>query len=719
MRKPLKFLLYSLGAVIALMIVAAIAFTLLFDPNDFRERIAKETRERTGRELLIEGDLEVSIFPWLAIGIGKTSLGNAPGFGDEPFASFNEARLGVRLLPLLLRREVIIGTAELDSLQLNLQVARDGRTNWDDLAAGEEAAPEPDAPAGGSATLDIAGVELRNSAITYSDAQSGETYRLTEINMSSGRIADAQAIPFSGGLAFELQPAGMRGTISLETVATFDAGEGSILIEDLSLEGLVEGLAEVPTTLGLEAPRIAANTKAQTLDPGDIEIAVVGIDIEADVEPFSYAGEPEPAASIRIAPFSPRNLMERLAIEPPPTADPEALGRMSITAKAKVSAAAITLTGVELELDDTTLTGELSVPREEGGFYRFDFAGDTLNLSRYMAPAGDAAETADVEEVPVEIPVDLIRSLNARGSLKLKEAYLGAIRFENVELGLNNDNGNLRIHPISAGLFEGSYSGDVRVDASGATPVLSVNEQIRDVRVGALVAAMFDTQNVSGTINGAFQLSGRGADLAAIQRSLGGNMSLEVADGALEGIDIWYQLRRARALFRQETPPEPSMPPRTPFSNIRAAGPVSDGVFDNNELRAELPFMQVTGKGTVDIAAAKLDYRMTARVLDKPELMGDVDAAELKDLTKAAVPFRVSGPLAGPSVSVDIESLVKEQVEKEIEDQLIDKLFGGRDKKSKEAATAEADAQQAEPEPEEEKDVEEQLKDSLKDLFKR
>lgn len=718
MRKPLTFALYLLAAIVALMVVGAIALTLLFDPNDFRERIAKETRDRTGRELVIEGDLEVSIFPWLAIGIGRTSLGNAPGFGDEPFATFNEARLGVRLLPLLLRREVMIGTAELDSLQLNLQVARDGRSNWDDLADGGEAGPEPAAPAGGSATLDVAGIEVRNSAITYSDARTGETYRLTEVNMTSGRIADAAAIPLSGGLAFEMQPAGMTGTISLETVATFDSGEGSVLLEDLVLEGLVEGLAEVPTTLGLSAPRIVANMTAQTLDPGDIEIAVVGIDIAAVVEPFSYAGTPEPAATVRIAPFSPRNLMQRLAIDPPPTADPDALGRMSVAARAKVAAAEIALTDVELVLDDTTFTGKLSVPREEGGFYRFEFAADTLNLSRYMAPAEAAAETADADEVPVEIPVELIRSLNARGSLKMKEAFLGAIRFENVELGLNNDNGKLRIHPISAGLFEGGYSGDVRIDASGTTPVLSVDEQIRDVKVGALVGAMFDRQNVSGTINGSFQLTGRGAELAAIQRSLAGNLSLEVADGAIEGIDVWYQLRRARALFRQETPPEPAMPPRTPFSNIRAAGPVSEGVFNNNDLRAELPFMQVTGRGTVDIAAAKLDYRMTARVFDRPELMGDVAATELKDLTKAAVPFRVSGPVAAPSVSVDIESLVREQVEKELEEQLLDKLFGGSDKKAKDAAPADADSQ-TEPEPEEEKDVEERLKDSLKDLFKR
>ena len=127
-----KVLLFFLGLV-ALLVIAAISFVLLFDPNDFREDIAAEVQRTTGRELVIEGELELTLFPWLAINIGKTTLGNAPGFGDEPFASFEQARLSVHVLPMLLDREVSVGTALLDSLQLNLAVTKDGRSNWQDL----------------------------------------------------------------------------------------------------------------------------------------------------------------------------------------------------------------------------------------------------------------------------------------------------------------------------------------------------------------------------------------------------------------------------------------------------------------------------------------------------------------------------------------------------------------------------------------------------------
>jgi AsmA protein len=73
--------------------------------------------------------LELSLFPWLAIDIGETHLGNAAGFSEEPFVSFNQARLSVRIMPVLLHREVSIGTALLDGLDLNLEMAAaTGRT---------------------------------------------------------------------------------------------------------------------------------------------------------------------------------------------------------------------------------------------------------------------------------------------------------------------------------------------------------------------------------------------------------------------------------------------------------------------------------------------------------------------------------------------------------------------------------------------------------------
>jgi len=647
MGRTLKFVAYFIAAAVTLMVIAVITVMLLFDPNDYREEIELAVEEKTGRELVIEGDLSLTVFPWLAIEVGRTELGNGVGFGDEPFVSFDRASLSVRLLPALLERNIEVATAKLDGLQLNLAINNQGRSNWQDFIDASEAMEAmPEAEKGTSdaadAALNIAGIEISNSAISYVDAQAGGNVKLTDLNIAMGSISG-------------------------------DAG--MIHVDGFSIEALLEGVAETPTTFGLKTASVDLNTKSESIALDTVELAVFGLDISAQVEAFSYAADITPVAVIKVDAFSLRNLMQRLAIEAPETTDPTALGKVSIDATAKVSPTAIALTDLTLVLDDTTFKGELSIPQGNADIYRLNLEADAIDLDRYMAPLAQGAGSSESVEAPVEIPAELIRLINARGNLSLDSAHLSGMQFENVELGLTTHDGVLRLHPFSATLFAGQYQGDIQIDASADTPVISANERITGVQLGALALAMFDQDNISGTINGTFKLSGRGADLTAIQRDLGGSISLELIDGAYEGTDVWYELRKARAALRQEEAPAPTLPARTQFSEVSASGPVVNGIFANDNLLVELPFMQLTGKGRVNFVDATVDYRMSARVLDKPELIGDgVTADELKDFTKTVIPMRVTGPLTAPNIEPDVQKLLQDRVRKEIEDKLQDKL---------------------------------------------
>ena len=676
MGRIIKYFFYAVGGLLALVLVAGITFALLFDANDYREDIAARVADASGRELVIEGDLELSLFPWLAVEIGKSRLGNAAGFGDEPFASFDRARLSVRLLPLLLRREIVVGTAEIEALIVNLEVNSKGVNNWQDLAEPEEIADEAESPAASSTkTLDIAGIEINDAALSYIDRQLNEQYRLSDLNLATGSVSAGAPIDIRGGFSFEAQPAAISGTVEISSVLAFDNDVAMISLSDFTISGSVTGLSDVPTSFSLSAPGVVLQTDDETADIGSIEVSVVGIDLRADVEVFSYAGSPSPRATISIDAFSPRSLMQTLNIEAPETADPGALGKLIVDAKVAVAERSISLSELVLVLDETTFRGELVVPRDADGIFHLDLAADSIDLNRYMAPADDsAAAGAGAAEAPVEIPAELIRAVNARGELTLEKATMGAMQFENVVVALNAGKDSLRIYPISAEFFDGNYKGDIRINAAGSVPVLSVNEQISNVSLTSLGRAMFGVDKLTGTINGSFQLSGRGNDMGQIQRTLRGDMSFTLKDGTWEGVDVWYELRRARAIFRQEAPPAPVLPARTPFSEVRATGKVTDGVLRNDDFFAELPFMQLNGHGSVNMPAASVDYSLSARVFDRPEFMQDISPEELQDLTRVAIPLRITGPLASPKIGIDLEELLEDQVREELEDKLKDKL---------------------------------------------
>ncbi|MDJ0751025.1 MAG: AsmA family protein [Woeseiaceae bacterium] len=675
MARAPKIIAWTIAGIVAVFVLAAIAFRLFFDPNDFRERIASSVKESTGRELVIEGDIGLKIFPWLAIDLGRTTLGNAPGFGDEPFAEFERASLSVKLLPLLLRQEATIGSAEVDGLRLNLQVNRNDVRNWSDFLEAGDAPAEAEAATGAGAAIEVSGVDISDATIIYEHLPKGDRYELTAVNLSLGRVSgDGSPIPANGGLRFDIQPAGYVGELSLDTVISFDRDAGTVTFGESSLQGLVEGLAEVPARLEFETGGIDVSTVEKTAAVQPVRLSVLDIEIDAEVEPFSYADTIQPVAAIKVGEFSPRSLMAAFGSIPPETADPSALSRVSMEAKAYVGDDNMRLTGLSITLDDTTFTGKMTVPFASDGRFFLDLAGDALDLNRYMAPADEAEAAEAGDAAPVEIPAELIEPLNARGDFRINTVTLGAMQLDNVTVRVTAGNGTMRIHPVSADLFDGKYEGDVRLDVTGSVPVLSMNERIEGVNLAKLAQAMFEKDNITGSIRGDFKLTGRGDDMAAIQRTLSGDMSFELSDGFYEGTDVWYELRRARALLRKETAPEPVLPARTKFSAVKATSTVADGIMRNDDFVAELPFMQLTGAGTVNIPEGTVDYRMSARIFEKPEALEVATPEEIEDFTKTVIPMRITGPLASPSVAPDVEALLRQRVEEEIKDALEDKL---------------------------------------------
>ncbi|HNP37854.1 MAG TPA: AsmA family protein [Woeseiaceae bacterium] len=709
MGRFVKYILIAVAVLVVVLLVAVVAFFLLFDPNDYRDRIATEVKTATGRDLVIEGDLGVKLFPWLAIELGRTELGNAEGFGAEPFASFDSAKLSVRVVPLLLHREVLIGTAELTGLDLNLAVNKSGRSNWQDLLEREDAVAgaAPADSAAGPAALDIGSIRVAGANLSYDDAQLGDHYQLRDLDISSGSVRAEQPIDLEGSFSFSAKPADISGDVEFRATASFAADavvELSAVVLDAKLNGVIDGGVVVPVSF--KAPLIRLATEQQRAEMGELELKVLDLDIKATVEPFSYASDPMPVATIDVAAFAPKSLMQSLKIEVPEMADPNALGKLRMDGKAKMTTDSVQLTGLTLVLDDTTFKGELSAPLGDGGLYRMKLAGDHINLDRYMAPTNeDAAAAAAGEEPPLEIPVELIRSLDAQASLTIAEVLLAGMQFADVEVGINNRNDKLRINPFTATFFDGSYQGDIQIDATGDVATLSVNEKIQDVSLAPLAKTLFEQDNITGLVNGNFVLSGRGNNMNDVQRNLNGNVSFTLKDGAYEGTDLWYELRRARALLKQEPAPAATLPARTPFSTVSATGKVTNGVMQNDDFLAELPFMQLQGKGSVNLVSSKVDYALSARVFDRPELVSKATPAEIADLTKVVVPLRITGTLTEPKIGVDLADAAKARVADELKSRLLEKLDDGGEEN--------ADGE------EKEKDAKDLLKDKLKDLLKR
>lgn len=668
MKRLFKILAGLIGLVILLFVLAAVIVPMIYDKEDLKKTLADRVYQQTGRELDIAGGLDFSVFPWLAVKVEDLSLSNAAGFGDQPFAKISKARVGVALVPLF-RKQVSIDEVTLEGLELALAVNDKGRTNWDDLSDGQASDTSQESSPGLLAGKRVAGLNIQNARVEFHDQQAGLHYRLEDFSLQTGALGDSQPVPLELTALVEDVVAGSRAALEMAATASIDLEAETYRLDEFELS--LDSQDNPP--LQLLAPRLDMDLAAQTLQLETFTAKTAGLQIEGEVSGQKILDDPVFTGSFETSEFSPVELMKKLDAVVPETADPGVLQRARMAANFSGGGTRFALTDFTMELDDSRFTGQLEAENFDLPSIGFTLVVDAIDLDRYLEPVDDSAAAEDVA-----IPQEELKGMNVQGRLQAGTLRMAGLEFSDAEVGVGLRNGRLRLNPLTAGFYGGRYDGDVSLDGSGTEPVLSLNEKIDGITFQRLVADLVENESLSGVARGQARLSGNGRTSSQVLGSLQGDLGLTLTEGALEGINIWYEIRRGMALYKGLPPPEPE-PNRTVFSRLNVDAGVAEGIVSTRELIAELPFLLVQGNGTVDLGRSEVDLGMVAKVSNSPDLAQDPLGSELRG---TSMPFKITGSLEDPKVSVDWESLLKSQAT----DLIIDKLGLGGSKDDEEAA---------------------------------
>jgi AsmA protein len=129
-RSWLKIIGASAAGLMAVAGAAAIAL-LVYTPVDLvRDRLIREVKAMTGRDLIIGAKPSVSIWPNVAVSLSDVTLSNPPGMAGPPLIQMRRLNATIQLWPLLQRR-VQVDQLVLQSPQITLLVDGHGRQNWD------------------------------------------------------------------------------------------------------------------------------------------------------------------------------------------------------------------------------------------------------------------------------------------------------------------------------------------------------------------------------------------------------------------------------------------------------------------------------------------------------------------------------------------------------------------------------------------------------------
>jgi uncharacterized protein involved in outer membrane biogenesis len=629
--RALRILAFVLGGLVALVALLLIAARLLVNPNDYKGRIAQTVRNSTGRELLLPGDIRLAVFPWVALEFGPASLGNPPGFHAGPFAAVRHVAIRVKLLPLL-RKQLQIGRVEVDGLDLRLYKNAQGRGNWQGFG-GQATTPESGGASGNAALADLAGLTIKDSRVSYQDMV------LEHVNLDVGHLTSSVAVPID--LKFDL---------------TTSPGAK-------------------PLQFAVSVPNLSVDLAAQTLSAPAFAADLAGAHLNGSLQGSKIIDAPHIQGVFKLDPVALRDLMGRLGITPPATRDPKVLAKLATSGEFVYGGNAVHASKLDAQLDDSTLRGDAGLTNIDTRAMNFDLALDHINFDRYLSPAPAQPAQPKQHAKPAELPADSLRTLLMHGTLTVGSATIAGVNLSHVHAGVDAKDGVTRIAPATAQLYGGDYSGDITLDSRAPTPVMTLNQSMTGVDMAPLLMDFARTKRLSGRGNLTTNLTAHGHASDAMMKSLSGHVAANLTNGAVEGLDLWFEINRALALIQKQSLPAGSGSGRTRFDSFKASAELKDGVAATRDLNIVSQNLHITGQGTWNLVTEAIDYEVKATLLN--------GASGGSAKTLADIPVTITGTMTKPTVRPDLGGLAKARVQQELDkhkdelrQQLQDKLRG-------------------------------------------
>ena len=641
--KAIKYLI--IGIVLLVLIVVGVAgfFLSTLDLNNYKEQIMAIAKEKTGRDLVITGDIKNSWMP-LGITLGSTSFGNAAGFGDQAMVSVEEVDVHVELIPLL-KKQVHASKIKLHGLKANLQKNAQGVSNWDDLIPEEksEAAPKEESSTSPDIEVVVNGIEITDAELAWHDAQAGTKVQIAPFNLMTGELGDGKETDLKIDLKLKNADPVMDASLVIASKALFDSKAQTLKLNSLNVDLHSTGDSFPNGAMDLElSSNVSGNFATQKYAMQDTKINIAG------------TGDAFPEGKLDVS--------------------------MQTNIDADISNEALNLSSLVLSMVDTQLTGNASVKSFSKPDVKFSLASELLDLDKLL-PTSSAEEKVEStpadENEPIELPTKTLRDMRINGDIAVAKLIVSGMTMTNVKATVTAKGGLLQVTPMSMNLYDGSMKGKASVDVRGDTPKYALATDIANVAIDKLSIDFLGEEQayIRGLSNLSLDVNTTGNSVAELKRALGGKVKLNAANGALRDAKLAANVEKAAALLKGREPKPTGE--ELVFDKLFGTFNVTNGLSDNKDFTLNTPLIHAKGKGQVDIAKSATDYKIAIGLSEEPD--------------KCGVPVSVKGPFEKLSYGVDVAAALKcvqsekiaekkEELKQEFEEKKEEKLKDLEDK---------------------------------------
>ena len=179
MRKRTKIVIWA-AAVLGVLTLAWSALPYIVDMQVFKPAMIQAVKEATGRELVIDGPIELSMYPVPGISARQVHFANAAGTMGAQMLDVRRIVVRPSVLALLQGR-FEVGTLFLYRPTIVLEADADGKPNWE-FAPGINAT-QPKGAASSGLHLAVGRLAIVRGTIKYTDPKSGKTHTAEDVRV--------------------------------------------------------------------------------------------------------------------------------------------------------------------------------------------------------------------------------------------------------------------------------------------------------------------------------------------------------------------------------------------------------------------------------------------------------------------------------------------------------------------------------------------------------
>ncbi len=690
MKKLLKWLLGLVVVLVLLVVLAIILLPLVFDPNEHKPRIQQMAAESIGREVVLNGAIEWSVFPWVAINLNDVSIANESGFKGEYLASVAQVSARVKLLPLL-KKQIQVGQIELKKPDIKLQVAQSGNSNWQSILDYLEQGSESPSSESGSTDLEIRGVSLTDGILTYTDAAADLQINMDGLSFFSEAIKADTPTQMSLQSGLNIPDQELAGQLSAEWLTEGITGNGGLelLFDQLAFNGQSAG---VPIKIVNKGPA-AVDLAQDSLSFDDMTINYGVLKINTPISGRDLSGQLVLNGQMNIDEFALNELLTSMGSPLKNQANNEMSGQLAWS----LVGDRLQFSNIALKLDDSNISGDVDIRQLSQLRGQFNLGIDQLNLDLYLPESEDQAKSSSNETSTT------MNLGQLQGQITMNQLQAAGVQLSDITLNIRTEGEALTVEPLNAGFYQGLIKTELHLQPGKATEKLQISHQMQDFQAGGLLTDLMGTDYLTGL----GQLS---ADIRVDEpfserplKSANGNISYQLTDGDIVGIDVFEIMQRSLSLMNKVEAAQSNSELKTAFGLMDIQADVRNGVLKTNKLRLTSPYFDLKGQVEIDLDQQTIKGSIKPMLTNIPD---DVLDKNLAKLINIRIPVSLSGDLLEPGVSIDVAQLILEsqkakidEKKDELKEDLFDALLGNKkDKKETRPDNEQSNAVDQQPE---------------------